>query len=531
MRTLNRFLLCWLATYIVMSVLFGFHLHAGALLSTFVVSMIAYLPCVGMAGLWSLGKKYAKPVVVAAGTLDDVLFRWPSDDPFTVRHMLRSVEVKGITGSGKSSGSGKYFTEAIVRHPRSTCLILAQKPEDKEFYQEIFRRHRKPLVVIEEGSKWRCNFLDTEMKAGADTRGLVEFLTTLGEAIEGGQARGGENAQFWRKLEERITFGAVEALKQGVGTVSAPDLQKFLSTAAYSPQQLLDAAWKEKSFHHQVMQAAYAREKTDIERYDFDVIKDLWTNEFPNMDDKPRSSGLAGIMNTLSTFNTGLVRLMCSTETNITPAALDEGVSILLNYPFIQCGPTGRFNAGGWKYMCQKHILRRHWKPGDYWNVLICDEFQESVTEFDPRYLAMCRSHGGCLFALTQTIHSEYGQMGGGAGQHKADALLSNFGLHVYHTSDPKTAAFAASLLGQRRETFANYTPNSDLSYGEELFGRGGGSCSLSESYQPVLQPSVFMSGLRCGGPPDFVVDGIVIRSGEPFRSGENWQLVSFSQK
>jgi hypothetical protein len=75
--------------------------------------------------------------------LDDRLLTWPSGDPFTVRDMLRSVEVKGVTGSGKSSGSGKALTEAIARHPRSTCLIIAQKPEDKEFYQDIFRRQKK----------------------------------------------------------------------------------------------------------------------------------------------------------------------------------------------------------------------------------------------------------------------------------------------------------------------------------------------------------------------------------------------------
>lgn len=59
----------------------------------------------------------------------------------------------------------------------------------------------------------------------------------------------------------------------------------------------------------------------------------------------------------------------------------------------------------------------------------------------------------------------------------------------------------------------------------------GGSQCSLSESYQPVLQPAVFMSGLRTGGPPSFCVDGIVIKSGEPFLTGENWQLVTFSQR
>ena len=75
--------------------------------------------------------------------LDDVLLHWPTGDPLTVRQLLRSCEVKGITGGGKSTGSGKVLTEAIVKHPRSTCFIIAQKPEDKEFYQQIFRRLKK----------------------------------------------------------------------------------------------------------------------------------------------------------------------------------------------------------------------------------------------------------------------------------------------------------------------------------------------------------------------------------------------------
>jgi hypothetical protein len=461
-----------------------------------------------------------------ADPLDDVLFQWPTGDAFTLRHMLRSAEVKGITGSGKSSGSGKYFTEAIVRHPRSTCLIVAQKPEDKRFYQEIFKRHKKPLVVIEEGSKWRCNFLDTEMKARSDTRGLVEFLATLGEALDGGQAR--TNDPFWKKLEERIIFGAVEAIKQGTGKVEAPALLRFISTAAYKPEKLKDEVWRGQ-FHNKVMEAAYNKTKTSIEQADFDLIFEFWTNEFVNMDDKPRSSGLAGVMNTIHTFNTGLVRDICSTETTITPAVMDEGVSVLLNFPFAEYGPTGRFIVGGFKYKWQKHVMRRHWDPGGYLNVMILDEYQESATEFDARYLAQCRSHGGAMFCLTQTIHSEYATMG--QTQHRANQLLSNFGTHVYHTVDAETAKFASALLGQRRESFASFQQKEQQSLGEEIFGNASMTGSFSESYQPVLQPALFMTGMRCGGPPGYCVDGIVIRSGEPFANGENWQQVAFSQR
>jgi hypothetical protein len=39
------------------------------------------------------------------------------------------------------------------------------------------------------------------------------------------------------------------------------------------------------------------------------------------------------------------------------------------------------------------------------------------------------------------------------------------------------------------------------------------------------------MNGLRCGGHANgLVCDCIVVRSGEPFSSGQNWIQVAFSQ-
>jgi type IV secretory pathway TraG/TraD family ATPase VirD4 len=277
------------------------------------------------------------------------------------------------------------------------------------------------------------------------------------------------------------------------------------------------------------MATAYARNKTRIEQPDFELVLDFWTNEFVNMDDKPRSSGLAGVMNTIHTFNTGLVRDVCSAETTIYPAVMDEGVSVLVNFPFSDYGPTGRFIAGGFKYLWQKHVMRRHWDPAGYFNVMILDEYQETATALDARYLAQCRSHGGCLFCLTQTISSEYAAMG--PTKHRADQLLSNFGTHIYHTVDAATAKFASELLGQRRESFASFQQREEKEMGEEIFGNAGLTGSFNESYQPVLQPAALMSGLRCGGPPDYCVDGIVIRSGECFSNGENWLKVAFSQR
>jgi hypothetical protein len=133
------------------------------------------------------------------------------------------------------------------------------------------------------------------------------------------------------------------------------------------------------------------------------------------------------------------------------------------------------------------------------------------------------------MFCLTQTIASEYAVMSGAGHHHRADQLLSNFGLHIYHTVDPKTAKFAAELLGMRRERFVSVTPKADPSVADALFGTDAG-WNMSESYQYVLQPSAFTSGLRSGGKSG-LVDAIVIKLGEPFSTGENFHFHTFRQQ
>jgi TraM recognition site of TraD and TraG len=482
------------------------------------------------AAAWAVARKLRGKKRASGGKdwLDDALFTWPDSSPYSVRHALTSVQVKGITGSGKTSGSGRYIIDAMAKHPRSTFLFITQKPEDKEFFGGILLKHKKPFVVLEKGGQHRCNLLDTQRLAGSDSRGLVEFLMTLGQALDGGQERTSD--PFWKKLEERIFYNAIEALKLGTGRVSAPDLLDFIASAPYKPEDMKDEKWLE-GLAPKVIAEAFERPKNRIEEADYKLLESFWTKEFPTMDDKPRSSGLAGVMNTLHTFNTGLVRDICSTGTTITPAVMEQGVSVIVNFPVSEDGPTGRFIAGGFKYLWQKHVLRRHWNQ-QFFNVMVLDEYQESATEFDARYLAQCRSHGGAMFCLTQTIHSEYATMSGHGHHHRADQLLSNFGTHIYHTVDSATAKFASDLLGQHRESFVSFSQKPDMSVTDEIFGNAGMSSSFSESYQPQLQPHLLTTGLRNGGPENrYIVDGVVIRLGVPFRNGLNYQVVNFSQK
>jgi TraM recognition site of TraD and TraG len=464
--------------------------------------------------------------------LDDALFHWPDGSPFLVRHMLRSVECKGITGSGKSSGTLEHFIACLAAHPRASMTIIAQKPEEKAQYQEAFARagRKDDLLVIEEGGKLRLNFFEHGLPPNADTRARTELVTILGEGLQ--QRQAGADDRFWRMMEERILYNAIGALELG-GTFTAPNLQAFIANmpdadTLNDPER--NAAW-EQQYHFKVMKAAEAAPKTTRQAHDWSLINKFLSYEMVVMDDKPKTSALAGVNNTLHSANTGLAREMTASFTNVTPRVIDHGKSLLINFPFSQYGLTGRYIAGGWKYLVQRHILNRTWNPSGFFNVLMLDEFQESITEFDAPFISQCRSHGGAMLCLTQTVHSEYGRMAGHAGHHKADMLLSNYGTHIYHLCDPGTAEAASKLLGQRRERFITPSYSHDHEVWDLLTGNTQASVSISEQYAAILQPSVLMASLRTGGAPHYCVDGVVIRTGEPFRSGENYQFITFRQQ
>ena len=63
------------------------------------------------------------------------------------------------------------------------------------------------------------------------------------------------------------------------------------------------------------------------------------------------------------------------------------------------------------------------------------------------------------------------------------------------------------------------------------MFGDAAVTYSSNEHTEEIVQPREFMHGLRTGGPPDFVADAIVIKSGEPFSWGGNYLKVAFSQR
>lgn len=477
-------------------------------------------------------KKVAKE---ARDALSSVLLWWGKNDAFTVRDLLNGgVAIFGRTGSGKTSSSGKALANAIVRNGNSGGLILASKPEDRAMWEGVFKAagRSNDLLVFSPEHPLRFNFLDWEnMTGGGQTRNITKCITVIGETLRSSDTTAGENADFWQREQERMIHNAVEIVKQATGKVGAPELHTFITTAAMHPSVIGTEEWQAK-FHNRCLKAAYERHKSPTEQHDFDMARDYWLSEFPSMADKTRSSIMTGVMGILHTFNTGTVRELVSTTTNVTPADMFKGKWILVDMSPAEYGDIGNFVAAGWKYLSQKMVLRRHATENSNPVCIWCDEAQMFVNSHDSHYLAQCRSHRGCMVFLTQSLHSYYSALKGETGKHQADGLLTNFHHKVFHAlGDTQTAEWASGLIGKSLTTFCGGSMAPQDSLMDELAGRGRFTGSFNQHYEKILQDNVFLNGLRTGGKAGgLLCDAIVIRSGEPFSNGQNWLWTTFSQ-
>lgn len=474
----------------------------------------------------------AQPVEnAAAAGLDAPLFQWTPHDAFTKRDLLRSICVQGASGSGKTNFIGYQIAKALVNDGGIGGLILASKPvEDVQFWQGIFEAAGRPkdLLVFGPGRGLHFNVLGEELKSGADSRELASFLMTLGETLHRGEAGAQHSEQFFQQQSARMLQLAIEPVRLGTGKLSPVDVQQFITGAAMTPEQLGTPGWQ-AGFHNRVLEAAYNAPKTPIEAADFEQVLAYWLGEIPSLNDRTRSSITTQVQGVLHVLCSGVVRDLMAETTNISPAIMDQGKWVLVDMPVSRHGASGAMVNGIWHLAAQRHILRRFAEDKRKATVIWIDEFQNHLNSFDPQFLAECRSHGGSMVVLTQSLHSYYAALKGDhSAEHAANALLTNFAHRIFCSlGDAKSADWASGLLGKRLETMIGGSMAPEESMWDTLIGRTKFTGSFHHTYQPVLQPGVFMHGLRTGS--GGVADAIVIRP-EPFSNGQNFLQVAFSR-
>jgi hypothetical protein len=491
--------------------------------------------------VWAVKGKLPGVAVAAAlrvaDPLDRPFLRLAERDCLRVRNLLESITVQGRAGSGKSSGPGLHMAKALARDPRISTVILCSKPEDRRFFIERYREAGRldKLVVFGPRDKARFALLEYEQACGADSREMAGLIMTCGESLGRDEGGGGgrEDSSFWRRQAERKLQMAIEPVRLALGKIDPMALQRFIAGAAQTPAQLNDPQWR-KGFHNTVMERADQAPKTAIEQADFQQVVTYWLLENPNLNDKTRSCMDTEVFGVLHAMCSGVVRELLATTSTVTPKSLDKGVSWLIDMPVSRWGASGGFLNAAIKLAVQRHVLRRHVGSDKVVICLFSDEFQNHVNSFDAKYLAECRSHLGCMIVLTQSLHSFFAAIkGGSAGEHAANALLTNFGTKLFCVlGDAKSAEAASGLAGREREVFVSCSTNPNVSMTDQLWGHSNITASSTERYEPVLQPREFLTGLRTGGPEcGYMVDCWCIRNGQLFSNGKPYLFTTFSQR
>lgn len=499
------------------------------------VFLLALILCGLAIARWFEKRLGSQPLKKIRDLLDVPLLFWSEGNPFTIRDLLNGgISITGRAGSGKTSSSGREIAQAVVNHPKSGGLILAAKPEDLDMWKGIFEKagRKDDLLEFSPNASLRFNFLGYVLAMGGHTRDVTRCITVIGETLRASDTKGGESADFWEREQERMIYNAVEIVRLATGSVSAPAIQRFISSAPMSLAQLSTPEWR-AGYCNQCIADAFEKKKPGVESHDYQLAADYWLSEFASMAEKTRSSIMTGVMGILHVFNTGIIRELVSSGTNVSPEDMLAGKWIIVNMAPAEWGDMGALIAAGWKYLVQRRVLRRKTKDDEHVVVIWADEYAQFVNSYDAHYLAQCRSHMGCMVVLTQSLHSYYMSMKGETGRHQADALLTNFSTKVFHAlGDVQTAEWASGLIGKGREVFVgtSMAPAEDLY--AELTGRSKVSTNASEHYEALLKPNTLMNGLRTGGKANnLICDAVVIRSGEPFADGRNWMWREFSQR
>ncbi len=474
-------------------------------------------------------------VVTPPDDLDTPLLCFDRDNALTVRGLLSNLLVVGRTGSGKTSGSGHALLRGLLRHPRSGGIVLANKPEDRRDFARLAAEmgRAEDVLWFSPQDALRFNVLDHVYRvSGGNTREIVHGLSTIGESLKNGGGQRGEDAEMWRKLSEEHLYHGVQAVKLACNGVTAIDLQRFLQGAARSPDELRSETWR-RGFHNEVLQAAMAATKSPEDASDYEQSVQYFLGHWPNLADRTRSSIEIGVESLLFVLNTGLARTLISTTTNFDIGDVARGKWLFVDTSPSVLGDAGLIIGASLKYIVQKDILRRDARAGNGFVVVWVDEYAQWTTSFDARqFLPLCRSHRGCLVALTQSVHGLRAALGG-TSEHEANVLLSSFHHRVFHAlGSTECAEFASDLVGKRHRMLLGGSMAPAQSLGEELFGgRSRLTSNFSTQLEAVIQPRAFLNGLRCGGPEnDFLTDVIIVRTGEPFANGENFLRATFRQ-
>ncbi len=470
---------------------------------------------------------------------------WSLGDAF------EGLQVFGGTGSGKSSGSGQAVARAFLE-ANLGGLVLTAKPDEilswKRYAADAGRE--TDLLIVEEGSPYRFNFLRYELNrpgSGAGhTENLVNLFCAVLESSEKRQGQGGGNDAYWQRTLKQLLRSAVDLAVLGMGDVDLPGLYRIITSAPKSSAEVDDEGWQKRSACFALLEHSEAEAKTKGRETDWQLTRDYWLLEFPGLAPETRSVIVSTFTSMADCFLRGMLRTLFCSDLNFSPEDSFNGKIIILNLPVKEYNELGQFAQVLFKFIWQRAVERRiprgisreeaeaKIRPVFLW----ADESQFFANSYDAMFQSTARSSRACTVYLTQNLPSYHSVFGGGNSKSEVDAFLGNLQTKIFHANgDPTTNNWAADSIGRTRQ-LQLYGGLSEGVNGRGQPGNMNQNAGGSMVFEYLVQPQEFTT-LRTGArDADFKVEAIIFQGGRRWSAFEgskptsaNYIRHSFSQK
>jgi len=449
-------------------------------------------------------------------------------DIWTIDDILKGVMVFGGTGSGKTSGSGRYLAESFLELGFGG-LVLTVKTDEADAWRKYARvtGRDNDLIVIEENSGHYFNFLDYEASRGgkgaAMTDNIYRIFSEIKELITDNKQTGGD--PHWANSAEKMFKSAVDILLFSRKHLTVDEIQMIVNAAPVSLKKAKKLANDSNNFLNLCLEHALKMMNKNPQLAKSQAAKDVarariyFLEQYPRMADNERS----GVVSTFNTFLDPLLRgltykLLCS-GTNIKPDDSFNGKIIVLNLPVNTYQKAGKVVQIVWKYMWQQAVLRRTIGATSRPVFLWADEAQQLITKSDRSFLNVERGLRATTVYLTQNIHNLYDELE----KSNADALLAAFQNFIFHANnDHTTNEWAANKIAKV------WTDSTSINLAGQTNTAG---VNIGETIRFRVEPDVF-AGLSNGGPRNnYLVGAIVLRASEPWLDTKGFhRWVGFNQ-
>ncbi len=449
--------------------------------------------------------------------------------PVTLADLLTGIIIFGATGSGKTTGPGKWLAIGILKHPmRMGMLILCAKPGEAEQWiawaKAAGRINDVRLFGIGRNSVF--NFMDLEANhpsGGGSTQNIVEFLMelTAASAPEGAFDGAGENQFFYDSARYLLT-NTIDLLRLAQMPITMDAIRDIIMNAPRSAKEAADPKWAETSPCFKALAKAF----TSIDPKNADQValhrecENWFLREYPVISDKTRGIINLCVSMVVRTFLVPPLRALFSGTTNMQPEDIFNGYIIIIDIPTQTYFKAGELAQIAWKRCFQNAVLRHRMKnPRPV--VLWADEAQAFITRFDAEYQAVARSQRAATVYLTQTREGLRDKLGNDAA---VDSLLANLQQKFFcQNGSIETNEYASRLLGSRYIDVdsTNVSAHFGQQFNQQQNGGMHGGSSTSEQQRHYVEESEFARLLKGGHANNYRVSCIYYQGGNTFPLGD----------